>query len=156
MNNAYILIYEHVPMTAAAENSASAVASDSKDAASMVTQPVVPAHIEREVLIDNLVLLSACRVADRHYMYFILNLLKTMPSKDEINRRKMRRVTTGNRSAESNCDSSSGSVNSSEKSPDDSCSSRGEGTDDLITTTKHVASVACEYIFRVELRDCVR
>ena len=148
MNNAYILIYEHVPYDSA-EDSSSGVASQSRDACVVESTTAVPPVIEREVLNDNLVLLSACRLAERNYMHFILKLLKTMPSKDDLNRRKMRRVTPCSSRGDSTCDSSSGSVTSSEKPTDESFTSRGEHIDEMITTVKNVASVVCEYIFKV-------
>lgn len=147
MNNAYILIYEHVPLTQE-EASGFCIASQSKDPTPTALKTAVPAHIEREVLNDNLVLLAACRLAERNYMHFILKLLKSMPSKDVLNRRKIRRVTPCSSRGDSNCDSSPASVNSAEKS-EESCTSRGEGTDQLISTVKTVATIVCEYIFKV-------
>lgn len=85
INNAYILIYEHVPLTQEG-GSESPVASQSKDPTPAMPRTTVPPHIENAVLNDNLVLLTACRLPERNYMYCILKRLKTMPSKDVLNR----------------------------------------------------------------------
>lgn len=155
MNNAYILIYEHCSSNEEIESS-SMIPTHSQNPiprALSVSKPLVPPQIEQEVLNDNLTLLSACRIAEKSYMNFILKLLKSIPSKDDLTRRKMRRVTPCGSRGGSNCESSPGSTTSGEKptTEDPIPNHRGERTEDSISTIKNIASVVCEYIFKVKI-----
>ena len=67
----------------------------------------------------------------------------------------VRGVTPQGRPGDSNDDRSPGSVHSGEKSSDDSCTRRGEGTDQLQTPVKSIASLVCEYIFKVRTIICL-
>lgn len=147
MNNAYILIYEHVPLPQD-DDPNMANTSRYEDLRPVESKTFVPHYIEREVLNDNLVLLAACRLAEKNYMHFILQLLNSLPNKDSINRRKMRRVTPESGHGESNTASSSGSV-SPEKSLDDGAA-RGENMDETAFMVKSIATIVCEYIFKVD------
>lgn len=98
---------------------------------------------------DNLTLLTSCRLSDKNYMYFMLQLLKQIPRAD----RKLRRVTPSGSKTGSNSDSSvcySDSVNSNEKSSTKSVSNRREENHEIVV---HVAKLICEYIFRVSNRN---